>query len=200
MDSSRAVFADLTKTQKGTELKSGDAEFLGVFNDLFNFHDAEVLSSGFNLYDGELDLLLNYIVRWDLNEAKGSYDLLWRELALKLEGIFRAEFHYYDPQLGLPHSITRLLDLQDLRERNAAALSELTGTILADLTGSELDAITVERLGDKAVWRGKFEVGFDWLTAPTIHSVTYETLWCSAIKLAFVSDASSKRRQPWAPP
>jgi hypothetical protein len=200
VDTSWAVFGDLTKTQKGTELKSDDPEFLGVFNDLFNFHDAEVLSSGFNLHDGVLDLLLNYIVRWDLNEAKGSYDLLWRELALKIEGIFRAEFHYHDPQLGLPHSITRLLDLQDLRERNTAALSELTGTILTDLVGSELDAITVERLGDKAVWRGKFEVGFDWLTAPTIHSVTYETLWCSAIKLAFVSDASSKRRQPWAPP
>src|SRR5437867_836491 len=81
--SSREVFADLTKTEKGTELKSDDPGFRGVFNDLFNFHDAEVLSSSFNLHDGELDLLLNYIVRWDLNEAKGSYDLLWRELGLK---------------------------------------------------------------------------------------------------------------------
>ena len=127
MRSSRAVFADLTKTPNGTEVKSEDAEFLGVFNELFNFHDAEVLSSSFNLHEGQLDLLLNYIVKWDLNKARGSHDLLWGELSLKFEGIFRGEFHHYDPRPGLPHSVTRLLDLQDLRESNPAALSELTG-------------------------------------------------------------------------
>src|SRR5712692_1833496 len=198
--SSRAAFADLTKTANGTELNSEDAEFLGIFNELFDFHDAEVLSSSFNLHKGQLDLLLNYILRWDLNKARGSYDLLWRELSLKFEGIFRAEFHHFDPKLGIPHSVNRLFDLQDLRERNPAALSDLTGTLLTDLVGSALEAITLRKLSDKAVWRGKFEVAFDWNTAPTVHSVTYQTLWCSTVRLVFATDASQERRQPWAPP
>ena len=197
--SSRTIFGDLTKAPNGTELKSEDAEFLGIFNELFNFHDSEVLSSIFNLHEGKLELSLNYIVKWDSNEARGSYDLLWRELSLKFEGIFRGEFHHYDPKLGIPHSITRLLDLQDLRERNPLALDELTETLLTDLVGSDLDAISVEKESGKSVWRGKFKVVFDWLTAPTIHSVTYKTLWCSAVSLSFASDASPERRQPWAP-
>ena len=198
MGQSKTVFADLTKAQNGIELQSEDAEFLGIFNESFNFHDAEILSSRFDLPEGRLDIHLNYIVKWDLNEAKGSYDLLWRELNLEFEDIFRGEFHQYDPKLGIPHSVTRLFDLLDLRERNPAALSELTETLLTDLVGANLDAIAVRSESDKSVWRGKFKVVFDWLTAPTIQSVTYRTLWCSAVKLSFASNASPERRQPWA--
>lgn len=192
----RELFADLRKTPTLTQLKSTDKDFITIFNENFCFHDAEVLSHNLDLKQATLELVLNYIVRWERVDNK--IRLQWRKLQLVCEGIFWIEISRSDPELGFPHEMRRRIDLKELQNTRSEVLARLTEEARSDLMGSDLNAITVARFGEGSSFLTGYFVEFDWITKPLPETVTFDKIWCTKLRMEFLSETSSDREQPWS--
>jgi len=190
------VGRDLIGAPLGEILTSHDKEFVDAFNKDFSFHDAEVLSNSMDLSSGDLELIMNYIVRWEL--VGTVYKLSWRKLRLKMEGVFWIDFYYFDPEYGFPHSVTRHIELNNIDGDKTVVLGKLNNQFKSNLMGADLDDIEAAKFGEKSRWLSGVRLDFEWGTAPN-ETIVFTRVWCTRVALDFLSGTSLEREQPWAP-
>ena len=183
--SRKELFLDAERVPLGEPLKSDEPGFSEIFNEVFGFHDARLITVQFEPSRFHLETLLSYIVKWDLRE--GIFQLTWRKLRLVFDGISEVDFGYGDPDLGLPSQITRHINLPLLVSHRRQALPWLAEMVGKDARGAELDSIHVSKFGSSGL-----RAQFDWITVPLPSSVVPEVVTSSLIELEFISEASSR--------
>ena len=183
------AFSDAVTVPAGERLTTASHEFIPVFNEVFGFHDAEVISSELSLDSLRLRLLLNYIVRWDLQD--GVCNLTWRKLLVEMEGILWVDFSYSDPEFGFPHQVTRHIEFSNIPQPKKWILPRMTDMFCHKLEGAVLDSINVARFG-----REDYRFDFVWIQTNTTSEVVYDRIWCRACGLEFTSPPRPERWDP----
>jgi len=178
-------FSDAAKVPIGETLSSSQTGFLGVFNEVFGFHDSELWSYDLSVDNRTLEMVFDYIVRWDLEES-GVYNRKWRKLKLDLGDILFIEFGDSSEEFGLRHYVRRRVDLRLRLHDQPDAVRRLSKTFPTKLQGAVLDNITVRKFHDS------FLVEFEWLTTKT-PTMAIDNVCCTDIKLSFTADPRPER-------
>ncbi|HYT17613.1 MAG TPA: hypothetical protein VEO18_05110 [Thermoplasmata archaeon] len=187
---------DLTTAAVGVVLASHEKGFVEAFNSDFSFHDAEVLSNSMDLDKGALELLLNYIVKWEL--VGKIYKLSWRKMRFRMNGVFWLDFQQYDPEYGLPHTVTRHIELNDLGRERSVLLPRMSNQFRSDLMGARLYEVEAAHFGKGGRLLSSVRLDFEWGDAAN-DAITFTRVWCSSVSLEFLTGTSPERDQPWAP-
>lgn len=177
---------DGVKIPIGQKLESSDKDFLEIFNEVFGFHDARVISNELSLEHRSIDLLLDYIARWDVED--GHIDLKRRRMQISFRDISSIEFNWDDPKLGCLHQIRENLNLIDVLDRHRKSIGKIKKRFHSDLCGAELDMIRARRYDSR-----NLEFDLVWNTAPKPGLVDFSKVVCSGMSLHFVSDVSVKK-------
>jgi hypothetical protein len=187
----RELFLDAVAVPSSVTLRLGDNEFSEIANEIFGFHDAEVLSSLLDLAGRRLEFVLSYIVSQEATES-GLLRRRWRELSLTCEGLIEIEFVYEDSEFGRPHQTRRLIYLEGEDRRDA--FHRIRRALWQDHSGAVLNRVNFEKStqefeGTELPLYRRARIRFEWLTSKG-QSILIENGLCRNVELRFLGPAS----------